>query len=96
MLNELESHRLLVVLAPLNPKLRNYNDGGCKRVKADQNVTWYRRLCSRFPSSRGVRRGKFDTKIRRQNIERTLRRLIAGKPTGKYGAELLSIASRAA
>lgn len=72
MLSQLESHQLQVVLVPLNPRLRNYNEGGCKRVVADQNPKWYRQFCARHPSSRGVRRGKFDTCIKRLNTLRAL------------------------
>lgn len=97
MLMELESNRLEVQLVPLNPRLRNWSESGCKRVKAGINATWYRGFCSRHPSSRGVRRGKFDTKIRRANVERLLRRLIAGQPScSKYAAEIRGIAERRA
>jgi len=93
LLSQLESHQLQVILVPLNPRLRNYNDGGCKRVLADQNPKWYRQFCARHPSSRGVRRGKLDTRIRRANVPRALRQIIAGKPAGKYEEELKSIAA---
>jgi hypothetical protein len=95
MLSELESHRLEVCLVPLNPKMRGYNDGGCKRTLLDQNPRWYRSLCAEHASSRGARRGKFDTRIRRQNIERVLARLIAGKKSwSKYADDLRRIATR--
>lgn len=94
LLQQLESHQLQVVLVPLNPQRRGYNDGGCKRVLADQNPKWYRQFCASHPSSRGVRRGKLDTKIKRANTIRALQQLIAGKPAGKYGDELLAIAAR--
>lgn len=93
MLAQLESHQLQVVLVPLNPQRRGYNEGGCKRVLADQNPKWYRQFCARHPSSRGVRRGKFDTCIKRLNTLRALQQIIAGKPAGKYEAELRRIAS---
>lgn len=93
MLAQLESHQLQVILVPLNPRLRGYNDGGCKRVLADQNPKWYRQFCARHPSSRGVRRGKLDTRIKRYNTLRALQQIIAGKPAGKYEAELRRIAS---
>lgn len=91
MLNQLESHRLEVVLVPLNPRLRGYNEGGCKRVVADKPPNWYRKFCANHPSSRGVRRGKFDTKIKRKNVLRALRRMIDGKYRGKYLHELTAI-----
>ncbi len=96
MLSDLESHRLHVVLVPLNPRLRGWSSGGCKRVKADQNPKWYRAFCLKHPSSRGVRRGKFDTRIKRKNTERALRQLIAGAPAGIYTNELLGFARRIA
>lgn len=96
MLNELETHRLLVVLAPLNPKLRGYNEGGCKRVCVDKSPRWYARFCANHQSSRGIRRGKFDTKIKRRNTERALRQLLAGQPAGKYAPDLMAIARRVA
>lgn len=80
MLEQLESHRLEVMLVPLNPNGRNYCDGGMKRCVCDRPPAWYRKLCNEHPSSRGVRRGKFDTRIRRQNVLRLLRRMIAQKP----------------
>lgn len=92
MLDELESHQLTVVLAPLNPNRRGYNEGGCRRVCADLSPKWYRSFCGQHPSSRGVRRGKFDTRIKRFNTLRAIRQLLVGKPAGKYGAELLGIA----
>ena len=97
LLDQLESHRLHVILVPLNPRLRNYNEGGMKRVCADVSPRWYSRLCHNNPSSRGVRRGKADTRIRRANILSVLRRLSAGLPSrSKYVPELMQIARRAA
>jgi hypothetical protein len=94
MLNELESHRLEVVLVPLNPRLRGWNEGGMKRVVADRGPAWYRRLCNAHASSRGVRRGKFDTRIRRANVLRALTRMIDGdRYRGKYKDELVAVAA---
>lgn len=91
MLADLESHRLEVVLVPLNPRLRNYTDGGCKRVVADKPPVWYRNLCNEYLSSRAIRRGKPDTRIRRANILRVLGRLCEGRPTrSKYAHDLLA------
>ncbi len=93
MLNELESHRLEVVLVPLNPRLRGWNEYGMKRVCADVPPRWYRALCRDYPSSRGVRRGKPDTRIRRANVLRALMRMVSGAGyAGKYREELLRIA----
>ncbi len=91
MLNELESNQLRVELAPLNPKLRGYNEGGMKRVVTEYPPKWYRIFCGRHASARGVRRGKFDTKIKRKNVIRSLIQLISGVPAGKYGDELYRI-----
>ncbi len=97
MLMELESTRLEVQLVPLNPRLRNYNEGGCKRVVANRNATWYRALCLKHPSSRVRNHRKPDTKIKRRNVERLLRRLIAGQATcSKYAAEIRRVAERRA
>ncbi len=97
LLMDLESNRLEVQLVPLNPRLRNWNEHGCKRVLTGKSPRWYANLCAAHPSSRGVRRGKFDTKIRRQNIERILRRMVAGQSTcSKYAAEIRSAAERRA
>lgn len=94
MLNELESHQLQTILVPLNPRLRNWNEFGCKRVNVDTPPAWYRRLCQKHSSSRGIRKGKQDTRIRRQNILQVLRRLAkTGAPLNrKYDAELMRIA----
>lgn len=94
MLAELESHQLLVILVPLNPRLRGYNEGGCRRVCMDKNPPWYSHFCCEHASSRGVRRGGFDTRIKRANTLRAIRQLIDGKPAGKYGPELLEIARK--
>lgn len=82
LLAELESHQLTVVLVPLNPGKRNWNDGGCKRVCVDKNARWYQLLCQSNTSKRGTRRGRQDTIIRRAHTIRALNRLIAGKPRG--------------
>ncbi len=88
-LNELEDHKLEVMLVPLNPRGRNYNEGGMKRVVCNKPPCWYRDLCNRYPSSQGVRRGKFDTKIKRRNILALLKRLSRGlTTTSKYLPEL--------
>ncbi len=97
LLAELESHQLQVMLVPLNPRMRNYNDGGMKRVLFDKNPRWYSQMCADFPSSRGIRRGKHDTRIRRATILSVLRRLCDGKYSwSKYAPILKAIAERAA
>ncbi len=95
MLAQLESHRLEVVLVPLNPKMRGYNEGGMKRVCADKNPRWYSSFCSRHPSSRRRNHRKHDTKIKRASIVRILARLVGGKPSvSKYVPELRRIAEK--
>ncbi len=90
---ELQSHRLEVQLVPLNPRLRNWTEYGMKRVCVGKSPRWYSTLCSRHTSSRAIRRGKHDTKIKRRNVERLLARLVKGLPTrSKYAAEILRVA----
>lgn len=87
---EFESSQLVTVLAPCK---RECNVGGCIRVNVSTNATWYRRLCAKFPSSRGTRRGKFDTKLKRRNVERLLCTLIErGHSRSKYAGEVLRVA----
>lgn len=95
MLEGLESHQLRVELVPLNPRLRNWSEFGCKRVCSDVPPKWYRQLCNRHQSSRCIRRGKFDTKIRRFDVLRLLRRLVSNQSTvSKYADEIRGIAQR--
>ena len=97
MLAELESQRLEVVLVPLNPRMRNFNEGGMKRICANKNPRWYAQLCSRHLSSRIRNHKKLDTKIKRRDILRILQRLCEGKgTTSKYAEELRRISSRVA
>ncbi len=92
MLDELESHQLQVILVPLNPQRRGWNEGGMKRVVADQPPAWYRLFCRDHVSSRGIRRGKFDTKIKRANVLRALGQMVRNVPAGKYEDQLRQIA----
>lgn len=95
LLAELESHQLQVCLAP--SKRHDRRDHDMIRVCLDKNPRWYSKLCYDNPSSRGVRRGGPDTRIRRQNILRVLRRLCSGQPSrSKYAPEILRIARRVA
>lgn len=94
---ELEAHRLEVQLAPLNPRLRNYNEGGMKRVVVDAPPRWFRKLCQAHTSARGTRRGKQDTRIRRANVLSLLRVLIQqGHSRSKYAPEILAAARKIA
>jgi hypothetical protein len=90
-LNELESHMLVTVLVPSKRSDRRESD----MIRCNLSVppTWFRRLCARYPSSRGVRRGKFDTVLRRANVLSLLRGLAAGRTVrSKYLADLAGIA----
>lgn len=92
MLHELESSRLEVVLIPSKRKLNEWDQ--CRCVVAF-NCVWYRRLCSEHASKRGVRRGKFDTRIKRAGITRVLTRMVNGQPTkSKYAPELRKISAK--
>lgn len=91
LLADLESNRLVTVLVPCR---RECNEGGMIRVNMSTNPKWYQKVCASHPSSRGVRRGKFDTRVRRANIIRALQRMIDGKDGGKYGEELRRVADR--
>lgn len=97
MISELESHRLVVMLVPLNPRLRNYSPGGCKRVCLDKNPKWYSEFCKAHPSSRKRNKRKYDTRIKRRNVLDLLKRLCSGKSSvSKYAAELMQIAQKMA
>lgn len=92
MLAELEAHKLEVALAPSK---RAENPWDMVRVVVNKPPAWYRRLCARHESSRRVRRGKFDTRVKRANILALLSRLADGKPSvSKYAAELLAEAKK--
>jgi hypothetical protein len=95
MLDHLESHKLEVQLVPLNPRLRNWSEFGMKRAVVNAPPKWFRNFCNNHVSSRGVRKGKFDTKIKRVNVLSALRRLLDGdRYKGKYREELLGIARK--
>lgn len=94
MLDMLESSRLEVVLVPLNPNQRNWDEFGCKRVVVERNCFWYRTLCGHHASKRGVRRGRFDTIVRRQHTLRALERMIAGDLKGRYAERIMEILPR--
>jgi hypothetical protein len=92
LMSELESSRLEVSLVPLR---RFHNEGGCYRVAVSKNCQWYRRFCARHSSGRRRNNRNHDTRIRRQDTLRILRRLAAGKPsTSKYADELAKIAAQ--
>jgi len=87
MLAELESSPLSVQLVP--SKRHDRRDSDMIRVCTSVPPAWYRKLCAKHLSSRRVRRGKPDTRIRRQNILSVLTRLADGKPSvSKYVPDL--------
>lgn len=92
MLNELESHMLVTVLAPLRTDRRGWSELGMKRVNMDINPIWYRKLCAQNESKRKVRRGKMDTRIKRANVLATLRALVAGIQRSKYDGDWVRVA----
>ena len=94
MLAELSAHKLEVMLVPVSRHARCYTgEHSMKRVACNVGPLWYRHLCRAHPSSRGIRRNKFDTRVRRANILRVLGRLAAGLPSvSKYAGELRMVA----
>lgn len=95
LLAELESNPLVTILAP--SKRHDRRDHDMIRVNMSQPPSWYRALCNRHPSSRGVRRGKFDTKIKRRNVTQLLNTLIArGHSRSKYAGEIMRVARKMA
>lgn len=92
---ELESSPLVTVLVPSKRKDRRDHD--MIRVNVSQPPLWYRRLCGRHPSSRGVRRGRFDTRVKRRNVLQLLNTLITkGHSRSKYAGEILAVAKQLA
>lgn len=92
MLAELESNRLTVVLVP---QKRFTNSGGCIRVAVTVNAPWYRELCAGYASMRRRKNAAFDTRVKRENIARVLRRLIeAGESRSGYVSHLLHLARK--
>jgi len=98
LLYELEAHRLEVQLVPVGRNARCWTgEHSMKRCPVDVPPKFYRELCRRHQSSRGIRRGKFDTKIKRANVLALLRRLASGLPSvSKYADELRRVAERRA
>lgn len=92
MLFELQSNRLEVVLIPQrNPP----NRGACLRAPVATNCHWYRELCGDFESCRRRHYRNFKTRVKRREIERILKRLIAGIPTdGIYADWIMEYAKR--
>jgi len=90
---ELESHMLVVILAP--SKRDDRREWDMIRCVADQPPKWYRAMCNRHVSSREIRRGKFDTRIKRANVLKLLETLVSkGRSNSKYADEILRIAAK--
>lgn len=89
---ELESSPFVVELFPAP---RPAHAGHCVRVASSVPPAWYRAMCRAYPSARGTRRGKFDTRIRRANVLRALGRMAEGAGTrSPYAFDLLRVALR--
>mgnify|MGYP000261050016 CR=1 FL=1 len=89
MLAMLESSQLEVVLAPCK---RYANEGGCIRVAANKNCSWYRRFVAQYSSDRRRKNNAFDTKIKRRNCIAALNGILAGRYKGKYYDDFTKIA----
>lgn len=90
MLNELESNRLEVILVPSK---RPTNEGAMIRCVAGRNAKWYRAFCAANVSTRGVRRGKFDTCIKRFRTTDALEKMLRGDRSTYYHEQLMKIAA---
>lgn len=89
---EFESSCLEVVLIP--QRIRT-NEGGCIRVCASKNATWYQRFCARYSSSRFRKKRAFDTRIKRANTSRVLAALCECRATAsQYAEDFLAEAHR--
>lgn len=87
----LEGH-LEVMLIPMRDPP---NPGACLRVATSVNCDWYRDLCGDFESARKQQYRHFKTRVKRREIERILRRLLAGKPMqGKYADWIIAYAAK--
>jgi hypothetical protein len=85
MLEELEANRLEVFLIPdCYDETRN-----SRRVRISENAQWYQEFCAEYPSKRKVRKGKFDTIIRRNATINGLNRVIAGDRKTVYAKRLI-------
>jgi len=95
MLTELQNERLSVVLVP---STKASNVGGKIRSVENRNPIWYQDFCSGHSSdSKSHRiaqsRGKFKTKIKRQDTISILKYMIkTGSSHSGYAEELFSIA----
>src|SRR4051794_35935647 len=91
MLNDLETWRLEVVLIPAPDPQHS-----CHRVRCvqSQNPVWYRKFCELYPSGRQRRSWKPDTRIKREQTVRALKRIIDGDYSGEYADRLLHFIDR--
>jgi hypothetical protein len=87
---ELEHVHREVVLAPApDPRF----PGHCIRVVQQANPEWYQTLAANWPAKkrRCQRQRHHDTDIRRPLVLAALRRIAAGRITGRYGHALAEI-----
>lgn len=92
MLYELQSNRLEVILVPQEEPV---NCGACIRVPKRMNCEWYREFCECFPGKPKKNSRKLNTKIRRKETIRLLKRLISGQEVkSKYKDYLLAEAEQ--
>lgn len=90
MLEELESSRLVVCVAPA-PDPRHTGHG--VRCVFEKNAAWYRAFCAAFPSSRRDQNSKGRTAIKRRETSANLLRLVSGIRAGPvYGPRLFDAA----
>lgn len=93
MLCDLEINQLQTILVP--SKRHDRREWDCVRVNVSVNCKWYRSFCSIHASKRGVRRGRFDTIVRRRETLKDLDRLLSGHPRGGvYEERILEAAKR--
>ena len=98
MLQQLKDNRLEVKVGKAH---YNSESGVGIREVVSENCEWYRDLCSRYSSNRGLKgsrrrndRKKHQTKIKRQYIALLLQKLILGVGfESKYKQDLIEIAN---
>lgn len=87
LLTDLRSSRLEVVLIPSRDPDCAMR-GGMIRAVQEQNADWYRQFCKQSPSNRKWQNKKGRTKIKRAQVERGLKELIAGRCKSQYADRL--------
>lgn len=92
MLQELQSNRLEVVLAP--SKRRDRREHDMIRVRVSSNCAWYRSFCRANSSTRKRRNSHHDTCIKRFRTIDALEKMIAGQRSTYYFNQLSDIAAK--